>query len=250
MIHYRDSTQQSPWWSTRCLFFVGFVSESDICVFRHWERAEIGRTAQCTGTVKYEIVPLGVNTFCCKSHLNDWITRQMWKKSTAGFLRQNAAIFWAVDELRNSFFHKSIALFFLITPFIESLHNPMCNNFEPGSNNLNWMCSCDDNMFMLYNTRVYQITVSPLVGPTDNREVPRSADYEYEYVWVSRILTRWLSVPRRICWQNECEYEYIFRVGRMKLAALLLFFSFPFWALSNNLDKTQKWTNSSLRPCS
>ena len=23
-----------------------------------------------------------------------------------------------------------------------------------------------------------------------NREVPRSADYEYEYVWVSRILTR------------------------------------------------------------
>ena len=29
------------------------------------------------------------------------------------------------------------------------------------------------------------------------REVPRSADYEYEYVWGSRILTRSLSVPRR-----------------------------------------------------
>ena len=49
------------------------------------------------------------------------------------------------------------------------------------------------------------------------REVPRSADYEYEYVWVSRILTRWLSVPRRRCWQNEYEYEYKV-VGRVKLA--------------------------------
>ena len=48
------------------------------------------------------------------------------------------------------------------------------------------------------------------------REVPRSADYEYEYVWVSRILTRWLSVPRRTYWQNEYEYEYNV-VGRLKL---------------------------------
>ena len=48
--------------------------------------------------------------------------------------------------------------------------------------------------------------------------VPRSADYEYEYVWVSRILTRWLSVPRRRYWQNEYEYEYNV-VGRVKLAA-------------------------------
>ena len=50
------------------------------------------------------------------------------------------------------------------------------------------------------------------LGPTGwsahIREVPRSADYEYEYVWVSRILTRWLSVPGRTCWQNEYEYEY------------------------------------------
>ena len=50
----------------------------------------------------------------------------------------------------------------------------------------------------------------------DTREVPRSADYEYEYVWVSRILTRWLSVPRRTYWQNEYEYNV---VGRVKLAA-------------------------------
>ena len=49
-------------------------------------------------------------------------------------------------------------------------------------------------------------------------EVPRSADYEYEYVWVSRILTRWLSVPRRTYWQNEYEYEYNV-VERVKLAA-------------------------------
>ena len=47
------------------------------------------------------------------------------------------------------------------------------------------------------------------------REVPRSADYEYEYVWVSRILTRWLSVPRRRYWQNDYEYNV---VGRVKLA--------------------------------
>ena len=50
------------------------------------------------------------------------------------------------------------------------------------------------------------------------REVPRLADYEYEYVWVSRILTRWLSVPRRTYWQNEYEYEYNV-VGRVNLAA-------------------------------
>ena len=50
------------------------------------------------------------------------------------------------------------------------------------------------------------------------REVPRSADFEYEYVWVSRILTRWPSVPRRTYWQNEYEYEYDI-VGRMKIAA-------------------------------
>ena len=50
------------------------------------------------------------------------------------------------------------------------------------------------------------------------REVPRSANYEYEYVWVSRILTRWLSVPRRSrSSQNEYEYEYNI-VGRVKLA--------------------------------
>ena len=51
-----------------------------------------------------------------------------------------------------------------------------------------------------------------------NREVPRSADYEYEYVWVSRILTRWLSVLQRTYWQieDECEYDV---VGRVKLAA-------------------------------
>ena len=51
------------------------------------------------------------------------------------------------------------------------------------------------------------------------REVPRSADYEYEYVWVSRILTRWLSVPRLTYWQNEYEYEYNV-VVRVKLVAL------------------------------
>ena len=58
-----------------------------------------------------------------------------------------------------------------------------------------------------------------------NSEVPRSADYEYECVWVSRILTRWLSVPRRTCWQNEYEYNLVGR-NRVKLTALLLFLSF------------------------
>ena len=57
-----------------------------------------------------------------------------------------------------------------------------------------------------------------VLGTSHIREVPRSADYEYEYVWVSRILTRWLSVPRRTCWQNEYEYEYNV-VGGVKLAA-------------------------------
>ena len=35
---------------------------------------------------------------------------------------------------------------------------------------------------------------------------------------MSRVLTRWLSVPRRTNWQNEYEYEYNV-VGRVKLAA-------------------------------
>ena len=47
------------------------------------------------------------------------------------------------------------------------------------------------------------------------REVPRSADYEY--VWVSCILTCWLFlVLRRTYWQNEYEYNVF---GLVKLAA-------------------------------
>ena len=47
----------------------------------------------------------------------------------------------------------------------------------------------------LYHIRAYDFGVqfsfkASTTYLIDIREVPRSADYEYEYVWVSRILTR------------------------------------------------------------
>ena len=44
-------------------------------------------------------------------------------------------------------------------------------------------------------------------APLNIREVPRSADYEYEYVWLSRILTRWL-----LFWFRDGQTDKIKRI--------------------------------------
>ena len=67
------------------------------------------------------------------------------------------------------------------------------------------------------------------------REVPQSADYEY--VWVSRILTRWLSVPQRTCWQKKIRI----RMQRRRLGETCSTSSFPF-LFGYYLAKTRKWT--------
>ena len=100
---------------------------------------------------------------------------ETWKKSTSQLSKTKHRNSWAVDELRSSLFHESIAEFFLVMLFIESLAiqvmirtkrgqsfrsvgpQPWIDH-KTGGNSLSWSTSND--CYDLISERIFKNKVS------------------------------------------------------------------------------------------